>query len=77
MGQINVYFPDDLETEIRKKAEKENKSPSVVVVELTQKQLQSNEYPQSFWDAFGALSKVHFKIEKLKHSDFEERESFE
>jgi plasmid stability protein len=65
MGQINVYFPEDLEKEIRSRAEREQKSLSAVIIEITQKELKPSELPASFWEAVGSIKEDEFIIEKL------------
>ncbi len=77
MGQINVYFPEDLENEIRARAEKENKSLSAVIIEITKKELKPMDYPSSFWKALQSKTPDDFVYEQLSAASLTERESFD
>lgn len=77
MGQINVYFPEDLEAEIRTRAEKENKSLSAVIIEITKKELKPSTYPASFWNALKTKAPNDFAYERLDPKSLKERESLD
>ena len=81
MGQINVYFPEDLEKKIRERAEKENKSLSAVIIEITKNELKPRNYPASFWKALQTSAPRDFLNdfvhEKLSAETLTEPESFD
>ena len=71
MGQMNIYFPDELEEMIREKAKEENRSISALVVDLAEKQLQRKNFSPEFWKAI----KYEEKLEIDRPDSYERRES--
>jgi hypothetical protein len=77
MGQINVYFPEDLEAEIRLRAEKQRKSLSAVIIEITKKELIPDAYPDSFWAVVGSLKNEPFAVDHFGPDELKEPDSFD
>lgn len=54
MAQVTIYLPDDLESAIRKKAQKAKKSLSAYIADLASRGIQSEDWPKGFRDLYGS-----------------------
>lgn len=48
MAQLNIYVPDDLEEKIRRKAQREGKSVSALVVEAVRQEVEPASWSREF-----------------------------
>ena len=61
MAQLCLYVEDELMDQIKTEAQRENLSLSGYVRQsLKNRNTSTNKWPQSFWDAFGAISDPTF-----------------
>lgn len=61
MPQLSLYLDNDMMEELRNDAASENKSLSRFVVDILQERKQKNQWPDSFFELYGALkSNDHF-----------------
>ena len=54
MPQVTIYLPDDVESDIRKRAKKAKKSLSAYIAELASKGSKAREWPKGFRDLYGS-----------------------
>ena len=54
MPQVTIYLPDEVESAIRRKAKKANKSLSAYIAELASKGLKAREWPKGFRELYGS-----------------------
>jgi len=53
MAQVSVYFPDDLEQQVRESASRAGVSLSTYVTELARRALRPSRWPDGFEELFG------------------------
>jgi len=75
MAQVHCYIPDDLASQLGKKAEKEHLSVSKYLAALVKKDLSSG-WPEGYFEqVFGGWEGE--PLQRPEQGDYEQRERFE
>ncbi len=77
MGQRNIYFPENIEELVEKRAKEEKKSVSAFVVDILKKELKSKKLNDSFWKLSGSISDDFTRVNPEDANHDSKRVSFE
>ncbi len=71
MAQVTLYFPDELEKQLRRAAKRAKKSLSAYVVDLTKERIAPARWPKALLDTYGSWEGPFPEVAELP---FEERD---